>query len=100
MKVNILKNWAKEWSDFKNYKGLIFFSLIYVGEIFLYKLLNLKYGDSCQIYCITTDWYLYNNFAANTIPARLLQIFILFAHLPSIQMFCTFSECVLILQAF
>lgn len=100
MKVNFLKIWEKEWSDFKKYKVVLFFSVIHVGEIFLYKLLNLKYGGSCQTYCIPTDWYLYNNFAANTMPPRLVQIFISIAHLPSIQMFCTFSKCVLILQAF
>lgn len=34
---------------------LLSFSHIYVGEIFLYKLLNLKYGVNCQTYSIPTD---------------------------------------------
>lgn len=49
---------------------------------------------------IFKGWYLYKNYAANIISPGLAQVFILFAHLPSIQLFCTFSKCVLILQAF
>jgi len=49
---------------------------------------------------ILKGWHLYRNFAANIIPLGLVQVFISFAHLPSIQMFCTFSNFVLILQAF
>lgn len=101
MKINVQKNWGKK--RFIRFKSIKLFCQIRVGEIFLCKLLDLKcgVGIKCTVFqLIFKDCYLNKNFAANIIPPGLVQVFILFAHLPCLQMFCTFSKCVLILQAF
>lgn len=39
----------------------------------------------CTVFQLTfKGWYLYKNFASNIIPPGLVQVFILFAHLPDV----------------
>lgn len=57
------------------FKSIKLFCQIHAGEIFFYKLLNLRCGviAKCTVFQLTfKGWYLYKNFAANIIPPGLV----------------------------